>query len=52
MEYNGYIGNVEYDSEAKIFHGEVITTKDVITFQGISVDGIEKAIIDGINLIG
>lgn len=49
MEYNGYIGNVEYDSNAKIFHGEVINTKDVITFQGRSVDEIEKAFKESID---
>lgn len=37
MEYKGYIGKVEFDDEAEIFHGEVINTRDVITFQGYSV---------------
>ena len=43
MEYKGFIGNVEFDPDARLFHGEVINTKDVITFQGKSVDEIEKA---------
>ncbi len=43
MEYNGYIGNVEYDSDSKLFHGEIINTKDVITFQGKSVEELEAA---------
>ncbi|PKL38005.1 MAG: toxin-antitoxin system HicB family antitoxin [Spirochaetae bacterium HGW-Spirochaetae-1] len=43
MEYKGYIGIVNHDSDAKIFHGDVINTKDVITFQGTSVKEIEKA---------
>jgi predicted HicB family RNase H-like nuclease len=41
IEYKGYIGVVEFDSEAKLFHGEVINTRDVITFQGTSVEEIE-----------
>lgn len=41
MEYKGYQAAVEYDDEAKIFHGEVINTRDVITFQGTSVDQLE-----------
>ena len=49
MEYKGYIGVVEYDSEAKIFHGDVINTNDVITFQGKSVDEIEKEFKESIN---
>jgi predicted HicB family RNase H-like nuclease len=43
MEYKGYIGIVEYDSDAKLFHGEIVNTRDVITFQGTTVSEIEKA---------
>jgi predicted HicB family RNase H-like nuclease len=43
MEYKGYIGKVEFDDQAGIFHGEVINTRDVITFQGESVDELKKA---------
>lgn len=42
MEYKGYFANIEYDSEDKIFHGEVIGLNDVITFQGTSVKELEK----------
>lgn len=48
MEYKGFIGMVEYDSEAKIFHGDIINTRDVITFQGKSVEEIEMAFRDSI----
>ena len=30
MEYKGYVGKVEFDDEAGIFHGEVLDTQDVI----------------------
>ncbi len=43
MQYKDYIGRVEYDDEADIFHGEVINTRDVITFQGQSVAELKKA---------
>ena len=49
MEYKGYIGEVTYDDEAKIFHGDIINTRDVITFQGKSVDELEKAFKDSID---
>lgn len=49
MEYKGYIGVVEFDDKAKIFHGDIINTRDVITFQGTSVEEIEKAFQDSIN---
>ena len=49
MEYKGYLGTVEYDADAKIFHGDIINTRDVITFQGTTVKEIEKAFKDSIN---
>ena len=48
MKYKGYIGKVSYDDEAKIFHGEVVNTRDVITFQGKSVKELDKAFRDSI----
>ena len=44
MKYKGYTGHVEYDDEAKIFHGEVLGIKDVVTFQGTTVDEIDAGI--------
>lgn len=49
MTYKGYNGVVQYDDEAKIFHGEVINTRTVITFQGTTVDEIETAFRDSVN---
>ena len=37
IEYKGYIGVIEFDSEIDSFHGTVINTNDVITFYGASV---------------
>jgi predicted HicB family RNase H-like nuclease len=49
MKYKGYTGHVEYDHEAKIFHGEVLGIKDVVTFQGTTVDEIEQAFKDSVD---
>lgn len=49
MEYKGYIGKVEFDDEAPIFHGEVINTRDVITFQGESVSELTQAFHDSVD---
>ena len=48
MEYKGYLSHVEFDDEADIFHGEVINIRDVITFQGKSVDELRKAFEDSV----
>ena len=49
LKYKGYSGDVEYDDEAKIFHGEVLDTKDIITFQGKNVTEIEKSFRESID---
>ena len=42
MMYKGYVGEIEYDDDFKIFSGSVINTRTVITFQGKSVDELNK----------
>lgn len=49
MEYKGYLGRVEFDDEASVFHGEVVNTRDVITFQGDSVGGLKRAFHASVN---
>jgi predicted HicB family RNase H-like nuclease len=48
MEYKGYLACVAFDDEANIFHGEVINIRDVITFQGKSVDELRQAFEDSV----
>ncbi len=40
MQYKGYLAEVEFDDDAIVFHGEAINTRDVITFQGNTVDEV------------
>ena len=49
IEYKGYIGKVEFDDEAEIFHGEIINTRDVITFQGRSVAELTSAFRESVD---
>lgn len=49
MEYKGYIGKVEFDDEADIFHGEVVNLRDVITFQGESVLELRRAFQESVD---
>ena len=48
LKHKGYIGHVEFDGDMEIFYGEVINTRDVITFQGSSVREIKKAFTESI----
>jgi predicted HicB family RNase H-like nuclease len=49
LEYKGYVGHAEYDAEAHAFHGEVLDTRDVITFQGDTVNDLERAFRESID---
>ena len=42
MEYKGYRVKVTFDDEIEFPHGEVIGTRDVITFQGVSVEQLRR----------
>lgn len=48
MTYKGYEGIVSFDEEAGMFTGEVINTRDVITFQGSSVKQLNRAFEDSV----
>ena len=49
MEYKGYIGKVEIDDEVGILYGEVINVRDVITFEGTSVEEIQQAFHESVD---
>jgi predicted HicB family RNase H-like nuclease len=49
MEYKGYIGKVEIDDEAGVLYGEVINVRDVITFEGASVEEVQKAFHESVD---
>jgi predicted HicB family RNase H-like nuclease len=49
MTYKSYEASVEFDDDADIFHGEVINLRDVITFQGRSVDELKYAFAESVD---
>lgn len=42
MKYKNYEAVVNFDDETEMFYGEVINTRDVITFQGKSVAELKR----------
>jgi len=50
LKYKSYVGMVEYDSEGKIFTGEVIGLRSVITFEGRTPEEIEDSFRKSIEL--
>ena len=49
LRYKGFSGRVEYDEAASVFHGEVLDTRDVITFEGTTVDELEAAFRESVD---
>ena len=49
ITYKGYSGTVQFDEEAEIFHGEVLGLKDVVTFQGRSVEELKNGFHESID---
>ena len=49
LTYDGYIGQVEFDGEAKTFFGKAIGIRDAITFQGKSVDELEQSFHEAVD---
>lgn len=49
MKYKGYTARVEFDSGASVFHGEVEGVRDVITFEGTSVEELKKSFQDSVD---
>lgn len=43
MTCQGYVARVELDEEAGLFHGEVVNTRDVLTFQGRTPEELRAA---------
>lgn len=49
MEYKGYFAKVEFIDDDNIFHGEIINLRDVITFEGETVDELKQAFQDSVD---
>ncbi|MCL1984953.1 MAG: type II toxin-antitoxin system HicB family antitoxin [Betaproteobacteria bacterium] len=48
LSYKGYQGRFAYDSDADLFHGDVLHISDVVTFQGRSIDELKTALADSV----
>ena len=47
--YQGYFGSARYYADDGVFHGEVVGTMDVITFQGKSFAELPRAFQDSVD---
>ena len=49
IEYKGYRGRAEIDFDAGLIHGQVVGIRDVITFQGATVEEARQAFRDSVD---
>ena len=42
MEYKGYVGNVEFSEEDKVFFGKVIGIKSLVSYEGVTEEELVK----------
>jgi predicted HicB family RNase H-like nuclease len=50
MKYKGYTGSVEYEPEDRVFFGTVDGITDIVTFEGDSVEELETAFRDSVDV--
>jgi predicted HicB family RNase H-like nuclease len=48
MAYKGYLAHMAFDAQGNLFHGEVINIRDVVTFQGQSIDELRQTFADSV----
>ena len=48
IKYKDFYGSVEYSSTDECFFGKIIGTKDLVTFEGNSVDELKKAFSEAV----
>lgn len=49
LEYNGYIGTLEFSADDKIFFGKIQGINDLVTFEGSSVTELEESFKDAVD---
>ncbi len=49
LEYKGYIGVFDYDEDMDLFEGSIANIKDLILFQGKSMENLQFDFQDAVN---
>jgi predicted HicB family RNase H-like nuclease len=50
LKYKGFLGSVNYSAEDHIFFGRIEGINDLVTFEGTTVDELENAFREMVNL--
>jgi len=49
FEHKGYVGVARYEPELEAFAGEVVDIRDVVTFEGVSVEELRGAFEEAVD---
>jgi len=49
LNYKGYAGDIEIDSDANVLYGRVLDIRDLVTFEGETVEEIKQAFKDSVD---
>jgi len=49
MKYKGYYSRIKFDEESELFRGEVINTRDTVTFRGTTVEELKQAFHESVD---
>lgn len=50
IEYKGYTGVVEFDGKDRMFYGKVIGLRDIIGFEGSTVEELEDSMHQAVDI--
>jgi predicted HicB family RNase H-like nuclease len=49
LQYQGYEGTVEFDSERKVLRGRILFISDLVTYEATDVDRVQKEFEDAVD---
>ena len=49
LEYNGYIGSVEYSDPDEVFHGRLEFIRDLVTYEGTDARSLKQAFHEAVD---
>lgn len=49
LQYRGYVGSVQYSEEDGVFHGKLIGIRDLVSYEGETMELLEKDFRDAVD---
>ena len=49
LEYNNYLGSVDFDIERGVLHGKILHIRDLVTFEATDLPALEEAFQDSVD---